>query len=50
LQREAGELEQAKRSSLWRAFLQPVVFVMLAICFLYNCASYGLNTFLTGGF
>ena len=50
LQREAGELEQSKGISLWRAFLQPVVFVMLAICFLYNCASYGLNTFLTEGF
>ena len=49
LQREAGELEPAKKISPGRAFLQPVVFVMLAVCFLYNCASYGLNTFLTEG-
>jgi len=49
LQREAGELEPAKKISLGRAFLQPAVFVMLAVCFLYNSASYGCNTFLTEG-
>jgi MFS family permease len=49
LQREARELEPAKKTSLGRAFLQPAVFVMLAVCFLYNFASYGCNTFLTEG-
>jgi MFS family permease len=49
LQREAGELEPAKKISLGRACLQPAVFVMLAVCFLYNFASYGCNTFLTEG-
>ncbi len=49
LQREARELEPAKKISLGRAFLQPAVFVMLAVCFLYNFASYGCNTFLTEG-
>ena len=49
LQREAGELEPAKKISVGRACLQPAVFVMLAVCFLYNSASYGCNTFLTEG-
>ena len=49
LQREARELEPAKKTSLGRAFLQPAVFAMLAVCFLYNFASYGCNTFLTEG-
>ncbi|MGD0087895.1 MAG: MFS transporter [Verrucomicrobiota bacterium] len=49
LQRETRELELAKKSSLGRAFLQPAVFVMLSVCFLYNFASYGCNTFLTEG-
>jgi len=49
LQREARELEPANKISLGRVFLQPAVFVMLAVCFLYNFASYGCNTFLTEG-
>lgn len=49
LQREAQELEPAKKISLRRAFLQPAVFAMLGVCFLYNFASYGCNTFLTEG-
>ncbi len=49
LQREASELEAVKNIPVGRAFLQPAVFVMLAICFLYNFASYGCNTFLTEG-
>ena len=49
LEREAAELDPAGKKTVWRIFLQPAVFVMLAICFLYNCASYGCNTFLTEG-
>ena len=49
LRREASELEPEKKNSVGRALLQPVVFVMLAVCLLYNFASYGCNTFLTEG-
>jgi MFS family permease len=49
LEREARELEPARKMSVGRAFLQPTVWVMLAICLLYNFASYGCNTFLTEG-
>lgn len=49
LQREASELEAVKEIHVGRALLRPVVFVMLGICFLYNFASYGCNTFLTEG-
>ena len=49
LHREAAELEAEKKIPVGRALRQPVVFVMLAICFLYNFASYGCNTFLTEG-
>jgi MFS family permease len=49
LQREATELEPSRKVPLWRAFLQPAVFVMLPIYFLQNCAAYGCNTFLTEG-
>ncbi|HKW27924.1 MAG TPA: MFS transporter [Verrucomicrobiae bacterium] len=49
LQREARELEPAKKIPLGRAFLRPAVLTMLAVCFLYNFASYGCNTFLTEG-
>ncbi len=49
LQREASELEPVKKIPVGRALLRPVVFVMLAVCFLYNFASYGCNTFLTEG-
>jgi MFS family permease len=49
LKREAAELDPVKKKPVWWTFLQPTVFVMLAICFLYNCASYGCNTFLTEG-
>ena len=49
LQREASELEVVKNISVRRALLRPMVFVMLVICFLYNFASYGCNTFLTEG-
>jgi len=49
LQREASELGSVKKIPVGRALLQPVVFVMLAVCLLYNFASYGCNTFLTEG-
>ena len=49
LEHEAGELEPEKSVSIIRALRQPAVLVMLAVCFLYNCASYGCNTFLTEG-
>jgi sugar phosphate permease len=47
LQREFAEAEPPEKISLRRILLQPAVFVMLTICFLYNAASYGCNTFLT---
>jgi sugar phosphate permease len=49
LKREYAEVEPSEKISLRRILLQPAVFVMLAICFLYNAASYGCNTFLTEG-
>jgi sugar phosphate permease len=44
---EAAQLEPADKQPLWRAFLQPAVFVMVPIYFLQNCAAYGCNTFLS---
>jgi MFS family permease len=49
LAREAKELESVEKASVGRGLRQPMVFVMLAVCFLYNFASYGCNTFLTEG-
>src|SRR5438034_9963545 len=49
LRHETGQLEPPNQASLWRAFLQPTVFVMLPVYFLQNCAVYGCNTFLTEG-
>src|SRR5258706_11169921 len=47
LKRESGELETVHSVSIWRAFLQPAVFVMMIIYFLQNCAAYGCMTFFT---
>src|SRR5258708_8131444 len=47
LQKEMTELEPPKAVSLWRSFREPLIFVMLAICFLYNCEAYGCMTFFT---
>jgi MFS family permease len=44
---EAAELEPDRRTPLWRALLQPMVLVMMPICFLMNAFSYGCNTFLS---
>jgi MFS family permease len=49
LQHEAAELEPSTSTSMWQAFVQPAVFVMIPIYFLQNCAAYGCNTFLTEG-
>ncbi|MGA3265653.1 MAG: MFS transporter [Verrucomicrobiota bacterium] len=49
LQRECAEVEPAEKVSLGRILLHPSVLLMLAICFLYNSAGYGCNTFLTEG-
>ena len=49
LNREANDLQAGRPIPIWHAFLQPVVFVMLAIYFLQNCAAYGCMTFLTEG-
>ena len=49
LAREAALVEPAKPAPIWHAFLQPVIFVMMGIYFLQNCAAYGCNTFLTEG-
>jgi MFS family permease len=44
---EAARLEPIKSAPIWHAFLNPVLFVMMAIYFLQNCAAYGCNTFLS---
>jgi len=49
LRREKAELETNQKTPIWRAFLQPAVFVMLPIYFLQNCAAYGCMTFLGEG-
>jgi sugar phosphate permease len=49
LRSEAAALETAEKTSIWKAFVQPAVFVMVPIYFLQNCAAYGCNTFLTEG-
>jgi len=49
LRREKAELETNEKTPIWRAFLQPAVFVMLPIYFLQNCAAYGCMTFLGEG-
>lgn len=50
LKQEASDLTPVKAIPLWRALVQPAVFVMLPIYFLQNCAAYGCNTFLTSSF
>lgn len=46
LKKEGDELTQPKAS--WFAVLaQPTLFVMIAVCFLFNCAAYGCMTFFT---
>ena len=47
LEREAAEVEPPAATPLWKTLLQPVVFVMVPICFLMNACSYGTNTFLS---
>lgn len=49
LQKEVAGLEPAQAMPLWRRLRQPVIFVMLAIYFLHNCAAYGCMTFFTAG-
>jgi MFS family permease len=49
LKREAEQLEPSLKTPVWHFLLKPTVFVMVGICFLYNCASYGCNAFLTEG-
>lgn len=47
LAREAQQIEPAAKVPLWRALVTPIVFVMVPIYFLQNCAAYGCNTFLS---
>ncbi|MBI5385279.1 MAG: MFS transporter [Verrucomicrobia bacterium] len=47
LAREAAQLDPGGKMSLWKAFAQPALFVMVPIYFLQNCAAYGCNTFLS---
>ncbi len=44
---EATGLQPVKQAPLWKALVQPAVFVMVPIYFLQNCAAYGCNTFLS---
>ena len=47
LAREAQQIEPAAKTPFWRALLHPLVFVLVPIYFLQNCAAYGCNTFLS---
>jgi MFS family permease len=47
LAREARQIEPTEKVPLWKALLTPIVFVMVPIYFLQNCAAYGCNTFLS---
>jgi len=47
LKREASQLGPGDRAPLWRALVQPAVFVMVPVYFLQNCAAYGCNSFLS---
>src|SRR6266404_4054743 len=49
LQKEREELEPPAKVSVWTRLSQPVIFVMIALYFLHNCAAYGCMTFLTSG-
>ncbi len=47
LAREARQIEPATKVPFWRALCHPLVFVLVPIYFLQNCAAYGCNTFLS---
>ncbi|MCX6902610.1 MAG: MFS transporter, partial [Verrucomicrobia bacterium] len=47
LAHEAATLEPPTKTPLWKALVQPAIFVMIPIYFLQNCAAYGCNTFLS---
>ena len=48
LKKEAEQRELPQPKASWFAVLaQPSLFVMIAICFLFNCAAYGCMTFFT---
>ena len=48
LKKEAEQRELPQQRASWFAVLaQPSLFVMIAVCFLFNCAAYGCMTFFT---
>lgn len=47
LAEEAALIEPEVKMPLWKALVQPAIFVMVPIYFLQNCAAYGCNTFLS---
>ncbi len=48
LKEEAEQRERPQQKVSWVAVLaQPTLFVMVGICFLFNCAAYGCMTFFT---
>ena len=49
LDREAAELEPAKKISFWKRLARPEILVMIVINFLHNSAAYGCMTFFTEG-
>ncbi|MGA2281809.1 MAG: MFS transporter [Verrucomicrobiota bacterium] len=49
LRREQVELESPVKVSFGAWFRQPMIFVMIALYFLHNCAVYGCMTFFTNG-
>lgn len=50
LKKEAEQRELPQQKVSWFLVLaQPSLFVMIAVCFLFNCAAYGCMTFFTDG-
>jgi len=49
LKKEREELEPASAVPILTRLRQPVIFVMIALYFLHNCAAYGCMTFFTSG-
>lgn len=49
LRKEAAELEPQGKASFLAWFCRPMIFVMVLLYFLHNCAAYGCMTFFTDG-
>jgi sugar phosphate permease len=49
LKKEAEQRESPQKVSWFAVLAQPSLFVMVLICFLFNCPAYGCMTFFTDG-